>query len=131
HVSKPYADSGCFSPEIRSMVLAAEFIRQHVPPGDPVLAWRASAVALLSGHLSESAHIVAEIPTGAMSEALRSRHIRYILLTADSDFERGPFARAALASCAGLRTDARFPAGTLLLRTADASDRDVTDACSD
>ena len=127
---KPYATSGCFTPEISSMALASEYVRDHAARGDAVLASRASAVAFLSGHLSESARLVTRVPKDRVATALQTLGIRYVLLTSDTDFERGPLARKLVASCGDLQTEARFPAQTLLLRTTSPGDAGV-DACAD
>jgi len=124
-----YADRRCYTIRARSLALASHYVRDNAAPGEFALAWRASSVAFLSGHQTESELIAEQFPSGYLADSLRVRNIRYVILTPISNAELGPLSNALLASCMGFRLEHRYPGGVMLFSPTPSSS--VTDdACA-
>jgi len=128
--TNPYTSAGCYDAETRSVVAASQYIRDRLPPGDVVLAWKPSTVQFLTGRAAESAQIVQQFPQDRTVQALRDRKIRHVLLTAFTSFERGRLAHTLLESCQDLWVEARFAPHAILFSTSSPSGA-TSDACSD
>lgn len=115
--TNPYTSAGCYEPETLALIAAVDRMQRISSVDDVVLAWRPSSVHFLSKRRGESAQLVRRIPTGELADTLRSRGIRYALLTGINEFERGEYADALAASCAEFRLIGRFNPNALLLAT--------------
>jgi hypothetical protein len=115
--SHPYESPGCYDAQSRSMVAASHFLRTTAPAGAVVLTVSGAAVNYLSGLPTEPIQIVRQFPRGKTAEGLRNRGIRYILITGGRTAEKEWLGQILLASCHGLRLEARFPPAGFVLTT--------------
>lgn len=114
--SRPYESPGCYDDQSRSMAAAAHYLRSTASEGAVVLTISGAAVNYLSGLPTEPVQLVRRFPRGEAGPGLRASGIRYILVTGQRAIERGWFGKILLASCHGLRVEARFPPEALVLR---------------
>jgi hypothetical protein len=128
--TNPYTSAGCYDAETRSIVAASEYIRDRLPSADVVLLWRPSVVHFLTGRAAESASLMAQVPQGGATRALRDWRVQHVLLTAFTGFEREQLAHRLLESCHDLWVEARFAPHAILFATS-APPGATSDACSD
>jgi hypothetical protein len=127
--ANPYVSPGCYDAETRTIVAAATYVRLHTAPTDVVLASRPSSMQFLSGHLSEPALFLEQVPPGEAASALRARKIQHVLLTAVNPFERATLGGILLRSCTGFRVEAQFAPHAILLAPS-SPDETGADACA-
>jgi 4-amino-4-deoxy-L-arabinose transferase-like glycosyltransferase len=127
--ANPYASPGCYSAETRTLVAAADYLRLHTAPTDVVLANRPAGMQFLSGHLSEPAVLLQQVPPGAAASTLRARKIQHVVLTAVSPFERATLAGILQRSCTDFRVEAQFAPYAILLAPS-PPDGTGADACA-
>jgi 4-amino-4-deoxy-L-arabinose transferase-like glycosyltransferase len=125
----PYRSPGCYQPEARVLVEAAEYLRLHAPPGSIVVTVDPPGMNYLSGLRTERPQLLAGLPEGTAVRTLRERKIEYVVLYGRGEFERRRLAPALLRSCRELRVEARFGPRGLLLFT-DSPRTAAEDACA-
>ena len=120
--TKPETSAGCYDPEEVSVAAASTYLREHSNVDDVVLSDMNAGVYYLSGRRGTSAAALTQAAPGAAAQILREKHVRYVLLTAWSSFQRIAMAQALLASCRELRLEGSFAPHALLLTPAPQSD---------
>jgi hypothetical protein len=127
-----FGGNGCHDAPARSIVAAANHLRQHAPRDAIVASMAEPGVFYLTGRRSQPLTFIEGSAPGDAARALSARGVDYVLLTIAQPNERAAIANALHASCHELALVARFEADAMLLApTPPAAGEDACNALGD
>lgn len=116
----PFHSSGCYGQQTRSLLAGIQYFGDHSTAQDVVMTSAPASVHYLTGRLTVPSWVLVTDKPGQLTDRLRDRGIRFVLLTGIRWFDRGPLARSLVASCHDLRVEAQFEPHSLVLALVEA-----------